>query len=205
MAVLDFACGTGYGVGLLQAAGGARVVGLDRALDAVLHAREHYGNDAAQFAAGDATQLPFRTEAFDLVVCMETIEHVSEVDQLLGELRRVLRRSGTILFSTPNKALHSPNSERPMNPYHVVEYTLEQFRDVLRPYFAVERMLGQQPQDPARAAALRWAPTGALRRLLVALPFVSSVFGKDADRFVSDGLERCRFFLAVCKQHDARA
>ena len=41
--------------------------------------------------------------------------------------------------------------------------------------------------------------TGALRKVLVNLPFVSAMFSKGASRFVSEQLERCRFFFAVCQ------
>jgi SAM-dependent methyltransferase len=198
MRVLDFACGTGYGSAHL-ASEGASAVGLDSAVNAVTNAQLRYGATGASFAAGDAAAFPFRPGVFDLIVCMETIEHVEDVDALLAEIKRVLQPDGVVLFSTPNKLLHSPNSEKPLNPFHVVEYTLGQFRDVLAPHFTVAEMYGQQPQDPARSAALRWAPTGALRKVLVNLPFVSAVFSKRASRFVSEELERCRFFFAVCQ------
>lgn len=201
MRVLDFACGTGYGSAHL-AEGGARAVGLDNAVEAVAQARRRWGTTGATFVAGDANRFPFASGTFDVVVCMETIEHVDDVDMLQNEIKRVLRPSGAALFSTPNKLLHSPNSEKPLNPFHVVEYTIEQFRAVLAPHFNIDEMYGQQPQDPARSAALRWAPTGALRRVAVNLPFVSAVFSKGASRFVTDGLERCRFFFAVCRPRD---
>ena len=197
--VLDFACGTGYGAAYLDVDGRTKVIGLDNAVDAVRRARQRFGAQG-QFAAGDAAAFPFGTATFDLVVCMETIEHVADVDALLSEIKRVLRPGGTVLFSTPNKLLHSPNSEKPLNPYHVVEYTIGQFRDVLAPHFVIDEMYGQQPQDPARSAALRWAPTGALRRVAVNLPFVAAVFSKGASRFVTEGQEQCRFFFAVCRQ-----
>jgi SAM-dependent methyltransferase len=200
--VLDFACGTGYGVARLGA--GANAVGLDNAVDALTQAGRRYRAAGTSFAAGDATAFPFAPATFDLVVCMETIEHVDDVDALLAEIKRVVRKEGVVLFSTPNKLLHSPNSEKPLNPFHVVEYTIDQFRDVLEPHFIIHEMYGQQPQDPARSAALRWAPTGALRKFAVNLPFVSAVFSKGASRFVTEGLERCRFLFAVCRPKPGR-
>ena len=200
MTILDFACGTGYGAGYLSVAERTKVIGLDNAVDAVTQARRRYRAQGAEFAAGDAKAFPFGAATFDLIVCMETIEHVADVDALLSEVKRVLRPDGTVLFSTPNKLLHSPNSEKPLNPYHVVEYTIEQFREVLAPHVVIDEMYGQQPQDPARSAALRWAPTGALRRMAVNLPFVAAIFSKGASRFVTEGLEQCRFFFAACRQ-----
>ena len=45
--------------------------------------------------------LPFRDGAFDLVVTLETIEHVLDPDALLAEAHRVLAPGGTLVLSTP--------------------------------------------------------------------------------------------------------
>ena len=45
--------------------------------------------------------LPFLDGAFDLVLCVETIEHVRDVQLLLSEVRRVLRPDGTLALTTP--------------------------------------------------------------------------------------------------------
>ena len=45
--------------------------------------------------------LPFEGNAFDLVLCAETIEHVRDVQGLLSEVRRVLRPGGKLAITTP--------------------------------------------------------------------------------------------------------
>jgi O-antigen biosynthesis protein len=45
--------------------------------------------------------LPLPDNAFDLVVCAETIEHVRDVQLLLSEARRVLRPAGRLAIATP--------------------------------------------------------------------------------------------------------
>jgi SAM-dependent methyltransferase len=45
--------------------------------------------------------LPLPDNAFDLVLCTETIEHVRDVQLLLSEARRVLRPGGRLAVSTP--------------------------------------------------------------------------------------------------------
>lgn len=45
--------------------------------------------------------LPLEDASFDLVVCIETIEHVRDVQLFLSEARRVLRPRGTLALSTP--------------------------------------------------------------------------------------------------------
>ena len=48
-----------------------------------------------------AGSLPFPDEAFDLVMSQEVVEHVPDPFQALREMRRVLRRGGTLYFQVP--------------------------------------------------------------------------------------------------------
>jgi SAM-dependent methyltransferase len=47
--------------------------------------------------------LPFRNEAFDLVMMLEVIEHVADVPRVLSEVARVLKPDGRAIISTPNR------------------------------------------------------------------------------------------------------
>lgn len=49
-------------------------------------------------------KLPFPDNFFDLVVSFEVIEHLINPDNMLREARRVLKRGGFLLISTPNLA-----------------------------------------------------------------------------------------------------
>jgi 2-polyprenyl-3-methyl-5-hydroxy-6-metoxy-1,4-benzoquinol methylase len=51
----------------------------------------------------DATRLPFQTGSFDLLLCMEVLEHTLEPPILLDECFRVVRPGGYLVFSTPNR------------------------------------------------------------------------------------------------------
>jgi SAM-dependent methyltransferase len=51
----------------------------------------------------DANQrLPFEDGTFDLVWCSEVIEHLNDPAFSLGELRRVTKRGGLLVLTTPN-------------------------------------------------------------------------------------------------------
>lgn len=56
---------------------------------------------AATAADMEAT-LPFEDGAFDVALCVEGIEHVMDRHRTLAELRRVLKRGGRLLLTTPN-------------------------------------------------------------------------------------------------------
>jgi 2-polyprenyl-3-methyl-5-hydroxy-6-metoxy-1,4-benzoquinol methylase len=52
----------------------------------------------------DTSGLPFRDEAFDVVMSYHVIEHVSNTDLFVSEIHRVLKPSGYVLIGTPNLA-----------------------------------------------------------------------------------------------------
>lgn len=46
--------------------------------------------------------LPYKSESFDTVTCIEVIEHVLDPMHLLGEINRILQHRGQLILSTPN-------------------------------------------------------------------------------------------------------
>ena len=58
----------------------------------------------AVYAVQDVTRMGWRTHSFEVVLCLEVIEHVPPVQraELLRELFRVLRPGGSLVLSTPN-------------------------------------------------------------------------------------------------------
>jgi SAM-dependent methyltransferase len=55
---------------------------------------------------GTLSQLPYRDDAFDVVLCLDVLEHLTFAEQTaaISEIRRVLRPSGELLVSVPNLA-----------------------------------------------------------------------------------------------------
>ena len=60
----------------------------------------------------DITDVPFKDDAFDLIVCVHVLEHVDEDRQAMREMARVLRPGGTALFLVPI-VLEQPTLEDP--------------------------------------------------------------------------------------------
>jgi SAM-dependent methyltransferase len=139
--VLDIACGTGYGLGLLKSK--ARLVtGVDVNIEAAKEARNECDKKSAVLL-GDGLNLPFTDESFDVITSFETLEHLHERPRFLTELKRVLRSEGVLLLSTPNANYTKPVNSKPSNPFHIFEYTPEELRTELENHFTIEKFLGQ--------------------------------------------------------------
>src|ERR1035437_3784262 len=140
--VLDIACGTGYGISILQETA-KHVVGVDVDRSAAAEARLQSGEKASVLLA-DGLTLPFGDGSFDVVTSFETLEHLRERPTFLGELRRVLRPNGVLVLSTPNADYTRPVNGKPSNPFHVYEYRPGELREELEKRFRIERFLGQR-------------------------------------------------------------
>jgi len=141
--VLDVGCGAGLGTRMLSAAGARSVVGVDVRPEALAAARE--ADSAGEYREHDLERpLPFPDGAFDLVVCLEVLEHVRDQAGLAGELRRVLAADGVALVSVPNKAFEAFWNEMAgeENPYHVHVPDIEELVRLLDGFPWVE-FLGQ--------------------------------------------------------------
>jgi len=134
--VLDVASGVGYGAEILRAAGATHVGSVDRWLPALRFGYQRY---ELHPICGDVTCLPLADGSFDIVVSLETIEHIHDVDAFLAEVARVLVPGGRFLVSSPNLDRSKGN-----NPYHVNEMTLETLsRRLEQARFEIDTIDGQ--------------------------------------------------------------
>ena len=101
--ILDVGCGEGLiGSYLRRQRGGSRghrYVGVDRSWQALKAAARL--NPEADFFCADLTSLGFRRESFELVLCLEVLEHIPDPLPALAELRRVTSRY--CLISVPHE------------------------------------------------------------------------------------------------------
>lgn len=140
--VLDVASGEGYGSALL-ALKALSVVGVDISREAINHASEIYSRTNLKFVQGSATQLQFDEHSFDVVVSFETIEHLKEQSQMLSEIRRVLKPSGYLIISSPNRTIYSEESGE-LNEFHVKELDFQELDSLLRIEFDQISYAGQR-------------------------------------------------------------
>lgn len=170
-AVLDIACGTGYGIGLMRSKA-KFAIGVDVDPEAVTEAKkESHGNAAVLL--GDGLGLPFGDETFDVITSFETLEHLNGRREFLAELRRVLRTGGKLILSTPNAVFTQPVNGKPSNPFHIHEYLPQELRMELEPYFTIEKFVGQRLDESIRISPF-W---DAQRRLPNDLATQTRLFG----------------------------
>ena len=102
--VLDLGCAGGFLAEALDDRG-ARVTGIDPAREAIEAARRHaeQGGRAIRYDVGTGEALPYADATFDAVACVDVLEHVSDLGQVLREVARVLRPGGSFLFDTINR------------------------------------------------------------------------------------------------------
>ena len=99
--VLDLGCGVGY-FGAMARARGASTVGLDFSEDALVIARAQHRD--MPLVRADATRVPLASDAFDVVLLNDIIEHL-DADlgrAMLAEAFRVLRPGGHLVIDTDN-------------------------------------------------------------------------------------------------------
>lgn len=200
--VLDAACGAGYGTAALAAVA-QRVVGIDASAEAIAYARERYETANVEFEQMDATRLRLADESLDVVCSFETIEHLQDRDAFLAEVVRVLRPGGTLLVSTPQAR---ETTLQPANPHHHVEYSRQDFEELLRRFFTGVELFGQRRIQTRRHRLLQRLDVLGLRRRLVVLRRVSVLVGTaptaevTLDGVVIDrsGLDHATELVAVC-------
>ena len=142
--VLDVACGEGYGSALL-ARDAARVVGVDVSVEAIEHARTAYASvPNASFECASCTKLPLADASVDVAVTFETIEHIEGQEVFIAELARVLRPSGLLVLSCPNRLEYSDKRGFD-NPFHVKELYRDELAKLVDARFPHSAWYGQRP------------------------------------------------------------
>ncbi len=139
---LDLGCGEGYGTSIIGGVA-AHVTGLDIDAETVSAARAKYGVEGrVAFREGDSRATPFEASSFDVVVALETIEHIAEPERLVLEARRILRPGGLFIVSTPNREIY--NRYKEPNPFHLKEMSAGEFVEMLGGSFAHVELVGQR-------------------------------------------------------------
>jgi ubiquinone/menaquinone biosynthesis C-methylase UbiE len=148
--ILDAGCGEGFVVSyLLQGNDRLAITGIDCSPQAIEMARQMV--PGVLFDVGDLREMPYGDDSFDLVMCLEVLEHLPDPHKGLRELRRVT--STHCLVSVPHEPFfratnflrgkHVPAWGR--DPEHLQHWTARQFRRLVQQYLEIERFVYSFP------------------------------------------------------------
>jgi len=136
--ILDLGCGQGHFTSIIKnELVDCDVIGLDYSLNAIISACQHYKN--IEFIIADANNLPFNDEYFDIIILNNIYEHFADPVRVLQNIRKVLKKNGSIIISTPNRyrllnllrvTIGIPVSFFSKN--HVTEYSIGQITEQLK-------------------------------------------------------------------------
>jgi 2-polyprenyl-3-methyl-5-hydroxy-6-metoxy-1,4-benzoquinol methylase len=159
--ILDAGCGSGRTLQELARYGSVQGIELDPEAAAVARARG-YG----EVREGRLEQLPWPDDAFDLITCLDVVEHTPDDRVTLGELRRVCKPHGHLLVTVPAyQALWSQHDEA---NHHFRRYNRRMLRAAAtQSGWVVERLTSFNSLlfPPAAAVRLlqRWRPPSDYR------------------------------------------
>jgi SAM-dependent methyltransferase len=93
--VLDVGCGTGV-MTHAAASRGTIAVGFDMSDQYLVYARAHRSHQNARYEQGDARKLPYPDNSFDAAISSLAIDVVPYAEEIVAEMRRVVRPSGIV-------------------------------------------------------------------------------------------------------------
>lgn len=183
--VLDVASGAGYGTKLLADRGAKSVYGIDISNEAIKYAKKTYGGKNVTFIRGDAYAVPLGDHAVDMVVSLETIEHLSDPKKFLKEAKRVLKPQGILIVSTPNAPVYNKISK---NPFHLTELTINKFSDALGRFFKNVDLYSQ----------INWITSAISEQKFTEADSLSKPADIKFYKLAGKDLEDCLFVMAIC-------
>lgn len=91
------------------------LIGIDIDNGAIKHAKGKFKRENLTFKKGDALNLSFKKNTFDIVICTHVYEHVENPDKLFREIYRVLKPNGVCYLAAVNALW-------PIEPHHYLPF-----------------------------------------------------------------------------------
>ncbi len=208
--VLDAGVGVGYGAAMIAQVA-ARTCALDYDHNCITYAARTYGSAQMYFLVADVHELPVATALADVVISFEVIEHIANHERFLTEIRRVLKPTGVLLISTPNKKTATLFRAKAGFSYdaHISEVGLDAFAAELGRHFSDVTVLGMRLRGSALYGLLRALDVWNLRLRVFGrqqidfarekLFGVASRAASEDDVVISQRqLRQANHFLAIC-------
>ena len=144
--IVDVGCGSGVGSNILSQEADF-VWGIDKNENSIKFAKEAftrvkngiYYNSQVSFDQIDIINDNREFMKMDIVVAIEVIEHINDYKTFLKKLTQFDTKNSNnpteYFISTPNRNNKSIQKDKPFNPWHVREYTAQEFHAVLSEFF----------------------------------------------------------------------
>src|SRR5882724_1077787 len=133
--ILDFGCGPGSIMKLLNKFG--EVSGVDIEPQAITYCQSKKIKNVKLIHA--EKQLPFDKNTFDIVTCMDVLEHIADESKTLKDLYRVLKKNGLLIITVP--AFSFLWGALDIHSHHVKRYNQTQlFKTLIQSGFTVEKI-----------------------------------------------------------------
>lgn len=216
LTILDIACGSGFGSDFMARLGN-NVIGADLSEETIKDCSSKFQRPGLSFKAINGTAIPYDNETFDVVISFETIEHTTEYQQMLEEFKRVVKKGGLIIISTPNFLINSPKGVI-INPYHTQEWIYEDLLKILNSTFSNVKLLGQKYVRYTGKSHIKYKIgqfvesalyTRGIRKLSISLQdrIMKIIIGEpmyplaNNYSFTEDvnEIKKCKTFFAICK------
>ncbi len=148
--ILDVGCGEGFiDAFLIEKMPEISIVGIDNNKNALKKAKELA--PVLKVREGDIYALPFKNKSFDMVLCIEVLEHLDTPSKALVELKRVTNKY--CLISVPcepffriSNFLGAKNTTRFGNdPEHIQHWTKKEFCQLVEKHFRIKRIASPFP------------------------------------------------------------
>lgn len=165
--VLDAGCSAGWYTEALVKRG-ASVTGIDLSLQMIEKAEKRLNGRARLLSHDLSKPLPFHDNEFDLIVSSLTLHYLKDWQPVFEEFNRVLKRGGTLLFSTHHpfmdfvnfecmdyfeKKLLNDSWEKPGITIEVQFYRrpMQEIINCTSRYFTIDEMVEPQPKESMKA------------------------------------------------------
>ncbi len=210
--VLEVGCGEGYGTKLLSKKS-AKIIGLDVDKDIIMRASEKYGSKKCYFKLYDGIKIPYKDNIFDAVVSFQVIEHVQDDVNYISEVHRVLKKSGILILTTPNKNYRLKPGQKLWNEFHLREYHPHELRNVLKTKFSGVNVWGIRANDKMQQIeyerVLFFGPLNLRKLRLIFIKYLKEISPKKQnffdkynikDYYITKEVKNSLDLLGICKK-----